>query len=56
MAPSLYTINQIDPLLDNEWISLIKSYKRLVIIEEHVQNGSLSEAISAMCFRLKLFS
>lgn len=55
IAPSLYTINQIDPLLDNEWISLLKSYKRLVIIEEHVQNGSLSEAISAMCFRLKLF-
>ena len=37
--PSLYTINKID---QEEWFEL-KNYSKLVIIEEHVQNGSLVE-------------
>ena len=30
-------------------------WSKLVIIEEHVQNGSLSEAIALMCFEFEIF-
>lgn len=53
--PSLYTINKIDPLVEEEWFELVKNYSKLVIIEEHVQNGSLSEAIALMCFKFETF-
>lgn len=52
---SVYSINQIDPIVDENWIEILNKYKRIIIIEEHVENCGFGEAFSSLCFRLNKF-
>jgi len=53
--PSVYSINQIDPLVDKNWLGILTKYSKIIIVEEHVENCGLGEAFSSLCFRLKKF-
>lgn len=53
--PSVYSINQIDPIVDNNWLKILNKYKNIIIIEEHVENCGFGEAFSSLCFRLNKF-
>ncbi len=52
---SVYSINQVDPIVDENWIEILNKYEKIIIIEEHVENCGFGEAFSSLCFRLKKF-
>lgn len=53
--PSVFSITQIDPIIDHHWLTILNNYKNIIIVEEHVENCGLGEAFSSLCFRLKKF-
>lgn len=55
IKPSVFSITQVDPIIDNNWIEILDNYKNIIIVEEHVENCGFGEAFSSLCFRLKKF-
>jgi len=54
--PSLISCHTIKPLDENGIIEVLKRYKKIIIIEEHVPHGGLSSRIKELAFDNKILN
>jgi transketolase len=54
--PSLISCHTIKPLDENGLIEVLKNYKKIIVIEEHVPHGGLSSRIKELAFDNKILN
>ena len=51
--PSLYSCHTIKPFDETGIAKILNSYKKIIIMEEHVPNGGLSDKVLSLAYKIK---
>ena len=56
ISSSVYSCHTIKPLDEKGIINILKKYKKVILMEEHVPNGGLKDKLLALAYKNKINS